>query len=77
MYITRHKTKSEFVYSTKNPAELERIKKLRIPPMWKSVKIDKSKDSKIQATGYDLKGRKRYIYHVDWTEKSKKKKSKR
>jgi DNA topoisomerase-1 len=42
--------------------------------MWKSVKIDKSKDSKIQATGYDLKGRKQYIYHVDWTEKSKKKK---
>ena len=72
MYITRQKTKSGFVYSTKNPEDLERIKKLRIPPMWTLVKIDGSKNSKIQATGYDLKGRKQYIYHSDWTEKSKK-----
>lgn len=74
MYITRQKTKTGFVYSTKNPNDIERIKKLRIPPMWTSVKIDKSDKAKIQATGYDAKGRKQYIYHTDWTEKSKKKK---
>ena len=54
MYITRQKTKTGFVYSTKNPNDIERIKKLRIPPMWTSVKIDKSDKAKIQATGYDL-----------------------
>ena len=72
MYITRHKTKSGFIYNTKSQEDLERIKKLRIPPIWSSVKIDKSKKSKIQATGYDLKGRKQYIYNSEWTEKSKK-----
>jgi len=29
MYITRHKTKSGFIYSTKNLEDLERIKKLK------------------------------------------------
>tara|TARA_B110001450_G_C17657758_1_gene495969 strand:+ start:970 stop:1788 length:819 start_codon:yes stop_codon:yes gene_type:complete len=72
MYITRRKTKTGFIYSTKNLEDLERIKKLKIPPMWTSVKIDMSKNAKIQATGHDLKGRKQYIYNQVWTEKSKK-----
>lgn len=74
MYITRQKTKSGFIYSTKNPVDIERIKKLRIPPIWTSVKIDKSGGAKIQATGYDSKGRKQYIYNSTWTDISKKKK---
>ena len=72
MYITRHKTKSGFTFSTRNQEDLDRIKKLRIPPIWTGVKINKSKNSKIQVTGYDLKGRKQYIYNSAWTEKSKK-----
>ena len=51
MYITRRKTKSGFAYSTDNPNDTTRIKKLRIPPMWTSDKIDKSDKAKIQATG--------------------------
>lgn len=74
MFITRTKTKSGFIYSTKDKDDLERIKKLRIPPMWTSVQISKSNKSKLQATGFDAKGRKQYIYHADWIEKSKKKK---
>tara|TARA_B110001450_G_scaffold255824_1_gene284373 strand:+ start:1981 stop:2799 length:819 start_codon:yes stop_codon:yes gene_type:complete len=72
MYITRRKTKHGFIYNVKNQEDLERIKKLRIPPMWTSVKIDGSKSAKIQATGQDLKGRKQYIYHSEWIEKSRK-----
>ena len=60
-YITRHKIKGKFVYKNNTPEDLERIKKLVIPPMWLNVKIDKNKDSKVQATGYDTKGRKQYI----------------
>ena len=70
-YITRHKIKGKFVYKNNTPEDLERIKKLVIPPMWLNVKIDKNKDSKVQATGYDTKGRKQYIYHKDFIEKSK------
>jgi DNA topoisomerase-1 len=70
-YITRHKLKGKFVYKNNTPDDLERIKKLVIPPMWTNVKIDKNKDSKVQATGYDTKGRKQYIYHKDFIEKSK------
>lgn len=70
-YITRHKIKGKFVYKNNTQDDLERIKKLTIPPMWTNVKIDKNKDSKVQATGYDTKGRKQYIYHKDFVEKSK------
>tara|TARA_B110000977_G_scaffold116766_1_gene150823 strand:- start:1957 stop:2775 length:819 start_codon:yes stop_codon:yes gene_type:complete len=74
MFITRTKTKSGFIYSTKDKDDLERIKKLRIPPMWTSVQINKSNKSKLQATGFDAKGRKQYIYHAAWIEKSNEKK---
>jgi DNA topoisomerase-1 len=44
----------------------KRIKYLRIPPNWCSVKINKDASSKIQVTGQDSKGRTQYIYHPAW-----------
>lgn len=47
---------------------LERIKSLGIPPMWKKVWISKNPKSHLQATGYDQKNRKQYLYHTAWAE---------
>ena len=44
----------------------QRIKQLRIPPNWTSVKISKDPTSKVQATGIDAKDRMQYIYHPVW-----------
>lgn len=73
-YISRHFANNKFTYRGAIKEDLERIKGLKIPPMWTNVKIDKSSKAKIQATGYDSKGRKQYIYHKDFIEKSKLKK---
>ena len=77
MFITRHKIKDKFIYKNCKNEDLERIKKLCIPPMWISVKVDPKPSAKVQATGYDSKGRKQYIYHKDFVEKSKIKKFKK
>lgn len=71
-YITRHLVNGKFGYKGAKKDDIERIKGLKIPPMWTDVKIDKSTNSKIQATGKDSKGRKQYIYNKDFLEKSKK-----
>ena len=42
---------------------LARIRKLRIPPAWKDVRIARSDASPLQAVGVDKKGRTQYIYH--------------
>lgn len=47
---------------------VERINKLRIPPAWKKVWISPSGATHLQATGFDDKGRKQYIYHPKWIE---------
>lgn len=70
-FITRHKVGNKFIYKGALIGDTERIKKLRIPPMWTNVKIDKNPKSKIQATGYDSKLRKQYIYNKDFVEKNK------
>ena len=44
----------------------KRIKYLRIPPNWNSVKINKDASDKVQVTGIDAKGRMQYIYHPAW-----------
>jgi DNA topoisomerase-1 len=49
-----------------DPAKIERIEKLAIPPAWKDVWISPSARAKLQATGYDKAGRKQYIYHPDY-----------
>lgn len=77
MFITRHKIPSGFKYKNASQEDLERIKKLRIPPNWTNVKIDKSVNAKIQVTGYDIKGRKQYIYNKQFVETNKTKKFKK
>lgn len=52
----------------RDPRELERIKKIGIPPAWKQVWICPSPKGHIQATGRDAKGRKQYRYHPRWRE---------
>ncbi|MEK8090529.1 hypothetical protein [Thermithiobacillus plumbiphilus] len=48
------------------PAHLQRIQSLHIPPGWRDVRISPSHKARLQATGYDSKGRKQYIYHPDY-----------
>jgi DNA topoisomerase-1 len=52
----------------KDPATLERIRKLVIPPAYKDVWICTCADGHIQATGRDAKGRKQYRYHPQFRE---------
>ncbi|HEU4521681.1 MAG TPA: DNA topoisomerase IB [Thermoanaerobaculia bacterium] len=42
---------------------LARIRKLRIPPAWREVRIARSDSSPLQAVGVDKKGRTQYLYH--------------
>lgn len=51
----------------KNDADLERIKKLVLPPAWQDVWISPKKNGYLQAIGTDVAGRKQYRYHEDWT----------
>ncbi len=47
---------------------LERIRKLAIPPAWTEVWICNSERGHLQATGFDVMGRKQYRYHPHWNE---------
>jgi DNA topoisomerase I len=49
-----------------DPATLERIRSLAIPPAWKDVWICPYENGHIQATGIDAAGRKQYRYHDHW-----------
>ena len=49
-------------------ATLERIRKLAIPPAWRSVWICPQAEGHLQATGRDARGRKQYRYHPRWRE---------
>ena len=49
--------------------DLERIRRLAIPPAWEKVWISPSANGQLQATGRDAKGRKQYRYHAAWQEK--------
>jgi len=51
----------------KDDATLDRIGKLVIPPAWTDVWIAPKASCHIQATGRDVRGRKQYRYHVDWS----------
>jgi DNA topoisomerase-1 len=46
--------------------ELDRIRKLGIPPAWTDVWICPIPNGHLQATGRDAKGRKQYRYHPHW-----------
>ena len=51
-----------------NPAELQRIRSLAIPPAWTDVWICPDPRGHLQATGRDARGRKQYRYHPKWRE---------
>ncbi|WP_235030423.1 DNA topoisomerase IB [Nonomuraea solani] len=52
----------------RDPAILERIKALVIPPAWTDVWICASPDGHLQAVGTDTAGRRQYRYHDVWRE---------
>jgi DNA topoisomerase I len=58
-------------FSILSEDDQKRIKYLKIPPNWTSVKISKDPSSKIQVTGNDSKNRTQYIYHPAWVQFSK------
>lgn len=69
--ISRVKKGKGFAYFAgekliKDEKEIERIKKLAIPPAWTDVWICKNCNGHIQATGMDARGRKQYRYHPLW-----------
>lgn len=45
---------------------LSRFSSLGIPPAWTKVWICKDANGSLQASGYDSRCRKQYIYHTDW-----------
>ncbi|HUP58818.1 MAG TPA: DNA topoisomerase IB [Thermoanaerobaculia bacterium] len=42
---------------------LARIRKLRIPPAWRDVRIARGESAPLQAVGVDKRGRTQYLYH--------------
>jgi DNA topoisomerase I len=51
-----------------DPAELDRVAGLVIPPAWKDVWISPHANGHIQAVGTDAAGRRQYRYHDVWRE---------
>ena len=49
--------------SVSDEKTLARIRRLRIPPAWRDVRIARGEDSPLQAVGVDKKGRTQYLYH--------------
>ena len=72
--INRRKRGRGFSYHERNGETvadrevLERIEKLAIPPAWTDVWICPWPTGHIQATGFDARGRKQYLYHEYWRE---------
>src|SRR5688572_10486868 len=69
--ISRIKKGKGFTYiyddkPLKGKDQIERIKKLAIPPAWTNVWICPLSNGHIQATGLDLRQRKQYRYHPLW-----------
>jgi len=70
--IRRQKKGAGFSYlqdgrPVKDKDTLQRIRKLAIPPAWTRVWICAQENGHIQATGYDVRGRKQYKYHAQWS----------
>lgn len=68
---TRRRAGKGFTYLDEDGArlpaeEVERIKKLAIPPAWKDVWICPRANGHIQAVGTDAAGRRQYLYHQKW-----------
>src|SRR4051794_12638373 len=56
---------------------LTRIRKLRIPPAWRDVRIARGDSSPLQAVGLDSKGRTQYLYHPRFRARQEEEKFKR
>src|SRR5687768_508095 len=56
---------------------LARIRRLRIPPAWKDVRIARGDASPLQAVGVDKKGRTQYLYHLRFRAQREEEKFKR
>jgi DNA topoisomerase-1 len=71
--ISRKKSGAGFTYvdpkgkTVRNAATLARIKSLVIPPAWTDVWICLDAEGHLQVTGRDVKGRKQYRYHPQWS----------
>lgn len=69
--IRRRRAGKGFAYLQPNgerppAAQIERIRRLAIPPAWRDVWISPDPRSHLQATGRDAKGRKQHLYHADY-----------
>lgn len=69
--ILRKKNGGKYNYVLKekkltDQSQLERIKKLVLPPAWEDVWICALQNGHLQATGLDVKKRKQYRYHPSW-----------
>lgn len=51
-----------------DPAVVDRVKKLAVPPAYTDVWICLDENGHLQATGRDARGRKQYRYHERWRE---------
>lgn len=71
--LSRRRSAKGFAYldrdgkALKDAKTLDRIRALAIPPAWTDVWICPRATGHIQATGRDVKGRKQYRYHDDWS----------
>ena len=71
--ITRRVSGSGFSHVGSNgkvvrdAATLARIRSLAIPPAWTNVWICEHPEGHLQVTGRDVKGRKQYRYHPQWS----------
>ena len=71
--LRRARKGKSFVYSDargrplRDAQTVQRIRKLAIPPAWTNVWICPHANGHIQATGRDLRGRKQYRYHAQWS----------
>jgi DNA topoisomerase I len=70
--IERRRAGRGFSYVDENgaritdPATLDRIRALAVPPAWRDVWICPLANGHIQAVGIDSKGRRQYRYHDQW-----------
>jgi DNA topoisomerase-1 len=70
--LTRRRAGKGFVYldaagnRVTDPATVERIEGLVLPPAWEDVWICPVATGHIQATGFDARGRRQYRYHDQW-----------
>ncbi|HEX2969134.1 MAG TPA: DNA topoisomerase IB [Bacteroidales bacterium] len=69
--FTRIRRGSGFIYMDgdnilSDEDQLERIRRLVLPPAWENVWISKKPEGHLQATGIDKMGRKQYRYHSKW-----------